>query len=104
MKKKSHDEFLPAKHLSNELEEMSSLLREIGDCYITRLESEIAAIKDSVDALVRSSKISPSCSKDVREMMDNIKSLQTKPAKGRRKDLKKIDDLIGELQNTVERW
>ena len=37
-------------------------------------------------------------------MLEHIGDLQIDPERGRRKDLKKIDSLIGELQSTIERW
>ena len=42
--------------------------------------------------------------KDLQGILKQIALLQINPEKGRRKDLKKIDALIGELQSTVERW
>jgi hypothetical protein len=33
-----------------------------------------------------------------------IEHLQIDPERGRRKDLKKIDTLIGEIQAVVEKW
>jgi hypothetical protein len=42
--------------------------------------------------------------KDLQGILKQLAHLAIDPERGRRKDLKKIDSLIGELQSVVERW
>jgi hypothetical protein len=37
-------------------------------------------------------------------MLMLLRSLEVKPTKGRRRDLKKIETLVEELRNIVNRW
>ena len=41
---------------------------------------------------------------DVRDLLMLLRALEVKPAKGRRRDLKKIENLIEELRAITERW
>jgi hypothetical protein len=83
---------------------VNGLLDEVARNYLARLHREIAEL---IRALERK-QVEPGFSrrelKDLQGILKQIALLQINPEKGRRKDLKKIDALIGELQDTVERW
>jgi hypothetical protein len=83
---------------------VNGLLDEVARNYLARLHREITEL---IRALERK-QVEPGFSrrelKDLRSILKQIALLQINPEKGRRKDLKKIDALIGELQDTVERW
>jgi hypothetical protein len=83
---------------------VNGLLDEVARNYVARLHREIAEL---IRALERK-QAEPACSrrdlKAMRAMLKQIAQLQINPEKGRRKDLKKIDSLIGDLQSTVDRW
>ncbi len=72
---------------------LSEVLDEAGRRFLSRLRREI---EETEDALLRQ----PAKKQD--KAVRLIDALQVKPAKGRRKDLKKLDLLIGELQKLAE--
>ena len=72
---------------------LSSVLDETSRRLLSRLRREI---EETEEALLRQSE------KKKDKAIRLIDALQVKPAKGRRKDLKKIDLLIGELQKLTE--
>jgi recombinational DNA repair ATPase RecF len=79
---------------------LSQALEETASQYVRRLHREIEAVGHSLpDA---SEKLSPHHLQSLRNIQRLVSSLQIKPAQGRRKDLKKIDTLIGELEILVE--
>ena len=72
---------------------LSSVLDETSRRLLSRLRREI---EETEDGLLRRS------DKKKEKAIRLIDALQVKPTKGRRKDLKKIDLLIGELQKLTE--
>lgn len=80
---------------------INGLLDEVARNYLARLHRETA---DLVRALERKQAFPGKHEKDMRQILKRIGQLQVNPERGRRKDLKKIDALIGELQSIVEKW
>ena len=83
---------------------ISGLLDEVARNYLARLHREITELIRVLEKKQAEPSFSRRELKDLHEMLKRIALLQINPEKGRRKDLKKIDALIGELQSTVERW
>ena len=83
---------------------VNGLLDEVGRNYLARLHREIAELIRVLDRKQDEPAFTKRELKDMRSMLKEIAHLQINPEKGRRKDLKKIDSLIGELQATVDRW
>jgi hypothetical protein len=83
---------------------VNGLLDEVARNYVARLHREIAELL----RVLEKKQVDPGFSrrelKDRHALLKKIAHLQINPEKGRRKDLKKIDALIGELQSIVERW
>jgi hypothetical protein len=84
---------------------VNGMLDEVARNYVARLHRELAELirileKKQADP----AGLSRREFKGLHEMLKQIAQLQINPEKGRRKDLKKIDTLIGELQAIVERW
>jgi len=76
-----------------QLQALRAALEETARAYVARLHREIEGIADALPA------------RDGRKLAKVgrlLGSLHLKAHKGRRKDLKKIDHLIGELQEVVE--
>ena len=94
-RKTAHDE--TAEKLINELKYLRSVVRDVGEGFIIRKEGEIEALLNSLDALPPRTvhQVSKSWLKELR-------NLPIKPAKGRLKDLKRIDSLLEDLLETVE--
>jgi len=83
---------------------VNGLLDEVARNYLARLHREIAELIRALEKKQVLPGFSRRELKDLHEILKQIANLQINPEKGRRKDLKKIDALIGELQSTVERW
>jgi hypothetical protein len=80
---------------------INGLLDEVSRNYVARLHREIVEL---TRALETASRDGTSRDKDLRKILKQIEHLQIDPERGRRKDLKKIDTLIGEIQAVVEAW
>lgn len=82
--------------LVQELKHLRTLVCDVGEQFILRCEGEIETIISHLAALPpRELKASAP------EWLREIHNLRLKPAKGRLKDLKGIDRLIGELADRV---
>ena len=83
---------------------VNGLLDEVARNYLARLHREIAELIRTLEKKQTQPGFSRRELKDLHDVLKRIALLQINPERGRRKDLKKIDALIGELQSTVERW
>jgi len=83
---------------------INGLLDEVARNYLARLHREIAELTRALEKKQSGPGFSRREVKDLHNILKQISILQIDPERGRRKDLKKIDALIGELQSTVERW
>ena len=84
--------------LEIELRHLRALLREVAANYVSAMEADIERVvgaighKDQQEGTdFKSRQI------EIRDILDRIRALNVKPKKGRRKDIKRIDKLIGEL-------
>ena len=94
----------PMKSLAEELGFLRKSFRELIEVYSTRVDSQLAKIRDTVLEQAKNSSLPPSHIRDLRDMITLCRTLDLKPEKGRRKDLKKIDTLIEELEMMVQNW
>jgi hypothetical protein len=83
---------------------IDGLLDEVARNYLARLHREIAELTRTLEKKETGPGFRRRELKGLREMLNRIARLQIDPERGRRKDLKRVDALIGELQSTVERW
>ncbi len=91
--------------VAQELGFLRKTMRELVGAYSDQLEGEIAALASGVKADAEGKKVVPSSrAHDLRDMLSLLRSLEVKPAKGRRRDLKKVEVLVEDLQRIVERW
>jgi hypothetical protein len=96
---------LPFKTVSEELTFLRKTFRDLVGTYAAQLEGEIAHVQTVVQGDAESKKKLPgSRVSDLRDMLMLLRSLEVKPTKGRRRDLKKVENLIEELRVIVERW
>lgn len=96
---------LQYKPVAEELSFLRKTMRDLVGAYSDQLEAEITALAAGVKADAEGKKVAPaSRAHDLRDMLTLLRSLEVKPAKGRRRDLKKIEVLMEELQRIVERW
>lgn len=83
---------------------INGLLDEVARNYLARLRREITELIRVIEKKQVTPGFSRKDLKDLRKILKQIATLQINPERGRRKDLKKIDALIGELQSTIEKW
>src|SRR5271155_1738864 len=83
---------------------VNGLLDEVARNYLARLHREIVELIRVLEKKQAGPGFSRRELKDLRGILKRIAHLQINPERGRRKDMKKIDALIGELQSTIERW
>ena len=88
----------PVTMLTSELAELRRDLRQTVKAYAQRLEADLLKSSAAVSSLGPIEKLSPENLHDVREMTVLVRRRRLKPEKGRRKDLRKIDALIEDLQ------
>ena len=72
--------------------------------YLVRLHREIGELIRTLEKKQAGAGFSKRETKDLQGILKRLEHLHINPERGRRKDLKKIDTLIGQLQSTVERW
>jgi hypothetical protein len=94
----------PMKSAGEELDFLRKVFREIISSYSARVEGEIAQIREAVAAEEKKKKLPSSRLRDARDIITLIRTLDVKTEKGKRRDLKKIDGLIEELNRFVENW
>ena len=94
--------------ISRDQEDVAGVFKRMafaGVKIITLSEGEITHLHTLVSADAASKKKLPaSRTADLRDMLMLVRSLEVKPAKGRRRDLKKVENVVGELRVIVERW
>ena len=97
-------EVSPMKSLAEELAFVRKSFRESIEVYSTRVETQLTQIRDAVLEQTKNPNLPPAQIRDLRDMITLCRTLDLKPEKGRRKDLKKIDTLVEELQLMVQNW
>ena len=96
---------LPLPTVAEELAFLRKTFRDLAAAYGAAVEGGIAHLHTLVCAEAASGKKLPARrTADVREMLTLLRSLEVKPARGRRRDLKKIESLVADLRVITERW
>jgi hypothetical protein len=94
----------PMKSAAEELELLRKTLRRCVDAYASRLENQIAEVRNRILPHIDEQKIPPARIRDLRDILTLCRTLEVRADKARRKDLKKIEGVIDELQVLVENW
>ena len=94
----------PTKAVVAELENLRLELRNEAARYVTRLDSEIERVRLAVEAGSSAKSLSSQRIRDLRDMLTILRQGQTKGDKGRRKNLKKIESVVGDLGMLIEKW
>ena len=102
----------PAKSVTEELRTLRQLFDSVVAGYSTRIHRELDVITKAVNgleftddgALRHKNGAAAGNLRDLRDMLSLLRNLQVRPEKGRRKDLKKIDTTVGDLQLLIEHW
>lgn len=94
----------PLNSVTDELDQLQAALRATLESYALRLETEINEVRAKVEFEKEKKKVSHAKMHDVRDMLTLLRNSPVKADKGRRKDLKKIDSIIGDLKMLTENW
>ena len=84
------------KSLQVELRRIRSLVKEIAANYAAKLESRAEATARVLDEIELDPK------EDFRRLIKNVRDLTVKPNKGRRKDLRQLEELIDKLRVDID--
>jgi hypothetical protein len=96
---------LPLKTVAEELAFLRKSFRDLATAYAGQIEAEITRLHGAVIAEAESKrKLPASRAHDLRDMLMLLRSLEIKPAKGKRRDLKKVENLVEELRMIADRW
>jgi hypothetical protein len=96
---------LPLKTVAEELAFLRKSFRDLVTAYASQIEAEITQLHSTVNTEAESKrKLPASRVHDLRDMLMLLRSLEIKPAKGRRRDLKKVENLVEELRLIADRW
>lgn len=96
---------LPLPVVAEELAFLRKTFRDLVSAYSAALEGEITNLHTLVSAEAASKrKLPASRTADLRDMLMLLRSLEVKPAKGRRRDLKKVENLVEELRAIADHW
>jgi hypothetical protein len=96
---------LPLKTVAEELAFLRKSFRDLVTAYAGQIEAEITQLHGTVNTEAESKrKLPASRVHDLRDMLMLLRSLEIKPAKGRRRDLKKVENLVEELRMIADRW
>lgn len=96
---------LPFKTVTEELTFLRKTFRDLVGAYSSQVEAEIAHLHSIVEADGNSKKKLPgSRVSDLRDMLMLLRSLEVKPTKGKRRDLKKVETLVKDLRAIADRW
>ena len=91
----------PARLLEEELEKLRSDLRTTVRAYAARLEIGLAESRAALETSKPAEELSRERLHQLRDLTILVRKRKLKPEKGRRKDLRKIDSLIEDLQLLV---
>jgi hypothetical protein len=91
----------PARMLESELEKLRQDLRATVRAYAARLEVGLAESRAALEASKPAEELSRERLHQLRDLTILVRKRKLKPEKGRRKDLRKIDSLIEDLQLLV---
>jgi hypothetical protein len=91
----------PARLLESELEKLRQDLRATVRAYAARLEIGLAESRAALESDKPAEELSRERLHQLRDLTILVRKRKLKPEKGRRKDLRKIDSLIEDLQLLV---
>jgi hypothetical protein len=91
----------PVAMFASELRDLHRDLRTVANAYITRLETDLFVCLAAIRAYGPIERVPREILHEIRDLTIVVRNRKLKPEKGRRKDLRKIDSLIGDLVATI---
>ncbi len=93
--------------LKDGIENLRTLVREITNAFVVHTEAEIVALSEAVRDLPNpesDSKLAQRQEKFLEEMQKIVAGLKVKPEKGRLKDLRRVRDVLDELNSLAQHF
>jgi hypothetical protein len=100
-RRRAQRESSPVTMLESELRALHRDLRTVANAYITRLETDLFVCLAALRAYGPIEQVPREMLHQIRDLTIIVRNRKLKPEKGRRKDLRKIDSLIGDLVSTI---
>jgi hypothetical protein len=97
-------EVSPIKSVAEELDLLRKSFRESVNAYAKRIETQLAQARELILAQNKDSKTQASRIRDLRDILTLCRTLDLKPDKGRRKDLKKVESALEEILAMIQNW
>ena len=94
----------PIKSAVEEIDFLRHLFRTALSAYGSTIEADIAKLREIVGNHATQKKMPATLVHDARDIVTLIRTLEIKPEKGRRRDLKKIESTVEDLKAIVESW
>jgi len=99
----------PIKSAVEEIDALRRLFRATLKHYGALVETDLDKLREGIAAKEVNGKnpaarLSAELARDAQDMVTLMRTMEVKPEKGRRRDLKKIEGVIEELQKIVEKW
>jgi hypothetical protein len=103
-KSRHPEEVSPFKSLAEELVSLRRFFGEVLQNYAARVEGELEQVHETVLAAAQDRRKSGARLRDVRDMITLLRTLELRPEKGRRRDLKRIEGILDDLRGFVDGW
>ena len=96
----------PIKSAADEIEALRRLFHATLKNFASSVETDLDLLHKGITAkeVTGKTKIPDELIRDSRDMVTLIRTLDIKPEKGRRRDLKKIESVIEDIQKIVAKW
>ena len=91
----------PLTLFESELRALHRELRTIAKAYIARLENDLLVCLSALRSYGPIEQVSREMLHEIRDLTIVVRNRRLKPEKGRRKDLRRIDSLIGDLVSSI---
>ena len=92
------------KSVAEELGFLRKSFRQSANAYAARIEGQLTQIRERILEQTNNPKTSASHIRDLRDIITLCRTLDLKPDKGRRKDLKKIESAVEEIHVMIQNW
>ncbi|MBI3415362.1 MAG: hypothetical protein HY043_08590 [Verrucomicrobia bacterium] len=91
------------KELLNRLQRLRQITRETALAYLTKIDLDLSAIVKRLTDDGKAGKRRPLKGGTLKQMLKLAKKIDLKPAKGRRKDLRKIEKAVAQIKRRMDR-
>lgn len=94
----------PLKSALEEVDNLTKTFESTLEAYRANVAGDLAEIRERVASEAGRKRRNATVIRDARDLLAVIRLLEVKPEKGRRRDLKKIEAVIEDLQQITRHW